>query len=281
MSNIFTFPSGMKVEMRARSITKLRETLQKFKTDSIIGAQTAALQEATVKLVDVGDYLSDRIAGPDGSVNWIDATSEDRIAGLMATRIISFADGKHYKMECTCGRCDKKFVRNTDLRRIEDGGDIVYWNFEKEVDQRAFKEGRPFEGKLGDKLIKWRMLYGRDEELIERVSQNDPNAITEDLNLNARIISVEGIERNDVMGWISEIGDDRIGLEDMMSESSHGVDLTVDIKCPWCNNNDESSVPFDLEFWIPVVEKGKVLRRRRRNKALAKKGKKGSTITTG
>ena len=270
MSEIIEFPSGMKVEMRARSISELRETLKGFR-DSICESHTAALEGATAKLVDVGDYPPDRVtASGGGGVKWSGATTEDRIYGLMATRIISFDKGAHYDMECTCERCDKKYMRKVNLHRVEDGGDIVVWGFDNEDHRKRFNEGIPFEGKLGDKLVKWRMAYGDDELLIERVAQGNPNAKTDDLNLRTRIVEVEGVHNNDVMKWIESLGDERIDLQDMMSEATHGVDLVIDTKCVWCNASQEATIPFDLEFWIPMVAAERNRRRRRRDKALMK-----------
>lgn len=267
MSEIITFPTGMQVEMRARSISELRKTLDGFR-DSIVESHTAALEGATVKLVSVGDYPEQRISGPEGSVNWMGATTEDRIFGLIATRIVSFDKGRHYQMGCYCERCDKKYTRLVDLRRVEDGGDLVCWGFEEEHNRLAFKEGRPFEGKIGEKLVKWRMAYGDDELLIERISQGDPNARTEELNLNSRIVDVEGMHRGDVLKWIETLGDERIALQEMMQEASAGVDTIIDTKCPWCHATGESTIPFDLEFWVPVVANERNRRKARRNKAL-------------
>jgi hypothetical protein len=258
----------MQVEMRARSISELRDTLRGFK-DSIVSSHTAALKSATKRLVSIGDYPPGRVEASEGEgVNWLKATTEDRIFGLIATRIISFDAGKHYRMECTCERCDRKHTKNVDLRRIEDGGDLVCWDFEDEKHREAFKNGAPFEGKLGEKTVKWRMAYGEDELLIERLCQNNPKAKTDELNLNARIVEVSDMHRNDVMKWIESMGDERIDLQDLMAEATHGVDLVINVKCPWCNGPGESTIPFDLEFWIPMVATERDRRQRRRDKAL-------------
>jgi len=268
MSEIITFPSRMKVEMRGRSISELRETLKGFR-DSICESHTAALEGATVRLVEIGDYPEGRIVAEDGvGVNWLKVTTEDRLFGLMATRIISFDKGANYQMECTCARCDKPYIRKVDLRPIDEGGEILVWNLEGEENLKRFKDGNPFEGKLRDKLIKWRMAYGEDEALIEKVSQSNPNAKTDDLTLRARIIEVEGLNNNDIMSWLSGLGDERIDLQDMMAETTHGVDLVVDTKCAWCHAAQEAAIPFDLEFWIPMVAAERNRRRRRRDKAL-------------
>lgn len=257
----------MEVEMRARSVSELRQTLSGFR-DSLVGAQTAALEGATVKLVSPGDYPVERIAGVDDSVNWIKATTEDRLYGLLATRVISFEKGRHYRMENACERCPKKYMHDVDLRRVEDGGDIVVWEFEDDDHRDRFKKDIPFEGMLGDKLVKWRMAYGEDEQLIERVSDGNPNAKTDELSLRTRIVEVEGINSNDISKWLESLGDERLELQDMMSEATHGVDLVVDTKCVWCNSSQEATIPFDLEFWIPVVARERDRRRDRRDKAL-------------
>ncbi|MCP4568960.1 MAG: hypothetical protein GY841_15400 [FCB group bacterium] len=269
MSEIIQFPTRMQVEMHGRSVSELRETLKGFKS-SLVASQTAALEAASVKIISIGDYPEDRITKDDDQVNWEKATSEDRIYGLKATRLLSFSDGAHYKMENNCERCDKKFVKKVDLRRVEDGGDIVCWEFEYEEHRDAFKRGVPFEGKLRDRLIKWRLLYGEDEAQIERIAQNNPNANTSDLTFNMKIVEVEGMHRNDVDAWLKTLGDERIELQDMMAEASAGVDLVVDAQCPWCDCVQDATIPFDLEFWIPVVQTQRDRRRRRREKALKK-----------
>jgi len=269
MSEIVTFPTGMQVEMKSRSVSELRATLKGFK-NSLVASSTSALEAASVRLVSAGNYPEDRITKDNDQVNWAKATSEDRLWGLVATRILSFSAGAHYKMEVNCGNCSKNFQREVDLRRIEDGGEIVCWDFENEEHQVAFKKGIPFEGKLGDLTIKWRMLYGEDEALIENIAKGNPDVNTDELSLNIKIVEVEGKHRNDVEKWIKTLGDERIELQDMISEASAGVDLVIDVKCPWCDCEQESSVPFDLEFWIPVVAQERTRRRRRREKALKK-----------
>jgi len=273
MSEIITFPTRMKVEMQGRSVAEFRSTLKGMR-NSIVQSHTAALEAATAKLVDVGDYPESRILGPEDSVNWLQATTEDRIWGLIGTRVNSYGDGANYNMKVQCDRCPKSYTRRTDLRPIEDGGDLVIWGFEKDEHREAFKQGLPFEGKLGERGIKWRMAYGTDEELIEKLSKDNPNAETDDLNLNCRIVEVEGMHRNDVMSWIRKLGDDRIALTDLMSEASAGVDLVVDTRCPWCNSDGEATIPFDLEFWIPVVAAERDRRRRRKDAALIRMAEK-------
>ncbi len=272
MQKIIEFPTRMRVEMRGRSISEMRTTLSNLR-DSIVGTHSAALNAATVKLVDKGDYPEARITGKDGGVNWLKATSQDRIYGLIAIRILSFENGSHYRMDCNCDRCDKKYTHDVDLNRLEDGGDIVCWEFEHEEHREAFQNEVPFEGKLGDKAIKWRTSFGEDESLIERISQNNPKAKTDELSLNTRIVEIEGIDRNDVPKWIEGLGDERIEIEDIMSEATAGVDLVVDTQCPWCKRKEETSIPFDLEFWIPVVVSERNRRHKRKTRALAKAAK--------
>jgi hypothetical protein len=272
---IITFPTRMKVKMRGRSISEMRDTLRGFR-NSIVGSHTEALKASTIELVESGDYPEERIAGPDGTVNWGKATSEDRIFGIIAVRRLSYSSGNTYKMQVTCGRCDKEFVREVDLRTIEDGGDLLKWEFEDEEDRESFKHGIPFEGEVGGKLVKWRMLYGDDELLIEKIGSKDPNIKIEEIGMNMRIVDVEGIHRNDVPGWIKTLGDDWITLNEMMNETSAGVDLMVDGKCPWCNASKEYSVPFDVEFWVPAMQTTKLRRDRRRAAALEKQTKNGN-----
>lgn len=269
---IITFPTRMKVKMRGISISEMRSMLQSFRV-SIIGSHTDVLKTATVELVDVGDYPEEHIVGKDGTVDWLKATSEDRIWGIMSMRRISYPSGDSYKMAVNCNRCDKEFVRDVDLRSIEDGGDILVWEFENEEHRSAFKNGIPFEGRLGDKTIKWRMLYGEDEALIEKISTSNPNAATDELGMNARIVEVEGMHRNDVPAWVKTISSEWFDLTDMMAEATAGVDLMVEGRCPFCNAVDDYSVPFDLEFWIPAVQKTKDRRSRRRTAILTKKGR--------
>lgn len=268
---IITFPTRMQVKMRGRSISEMRATLRGFRT-SIVSSITEALKASTVELIDVGDYPDDHIAGPDGTVKWGRATSEDRIFGQMAVRRLSYSSGDTYNMSVSCSRCDSEFVHEVDLRTMADGGDILTWEFEDEEDRKAFKSGIPFDGEVGDKLVKWRLLYGDDETLIEKIGKRDSNVDTMDLTLNSRIIEVEGIHRNDVPAWIKKLGDDWITLNEMMNEASCGVDLVVEAACPSCGHGGDYSIPFDAEFWVPAIVTAKAIRERRRQAAMMKRG---------
>lgn len=267
---IIVFPSRMKVKMRGRSISEMRTTLKGFRT-SIVGSITEALKSSTVELVDVGDYPDARIVGPEGSVNWSKATAEDRIWGSIGIRRVSYSSGNSYNMSVNCTRCDNVFVNEVDLRSIDNGGDILIWEFEDEGDRKSFKEGLPFEGKICGKIVKWRMLYGDDEGLIEKIAKNNPQNDTEELGLNMRIVEVEGMDRNDVPGWLKTLGDDWIILTEMMNEASAGVDLIVEGRCPHCNASGDYTLPFDAEFWVPAIMSAKTRRDRRREKAMMKR----------
>lgn len=270
---IITFPSRMQVKMRGRSISEMRATLRGFRT-SIVGSITEALKASTVELIDVGDYPEEHITTSDGSMNWQKATSEDRIYGQIGIRRVSYSSGDVYNMSVDCPRCDNGFIQEVDLRSIEDGGDILLWGFESEKNRESFKQGIPFSGEVGGKLVKWRMLYGEDEALIEKISKKNPKQDTEELGLNMRIVEVEGIHRNDVPGWIKSMGDDWIQLSEMMNEASAGVDLVVEGMCPHCNATGDYALPFDAEFWVPAVTRAKTRRDRRREKAMMKRSQK-------
>ncbi len=262
-NRIFTFPTGMQVEMKGRSISGMKATVNDMMS-SLVNAHTKALEDATAKLVDPGPYDPEEIAGPNDTVKWLDALSEDRLYGLIATRLVTYPEGHIYQMEIACMRCPNKTPHKTDLRNEPDGDLLVYEMPEEALEK--FKQGEPFEVTVLDKKVTWKQLTGKHERIVEKLARQEPNADTDDLAMGLRIIEIEGLHRNDKMDWIKGLGAERITMQDDMSEQTCGVDTVIDVVCQHCKSRFEAALPFDADFWVPL-QKFRDRRRRRLREA--------------
>jgi hypothetical protein len=265
-TQVFTFPSGMQVELQGRSISSMKKTIEKMR-GGMVATQTEALQDATVRLVEPGYYKNERIASG-GRVNWDNALSEDRVYGLLATRCVSYTDGHEFNMEISCGNCGVRMPWFYDLRPVNDGGELVVYHFTEE-DGEIFRSGEPFEGVFMGKKIKWGMLSGHDEGVIEKLGMQDPDLDTDDLSLAMRIKELEGVDPSDKVQWISELGEERLELQEMMEDHGCGLDTMMSVFCKTCQTRDETPLPFGIaDFWVPLTK----IRKRRRERSAKARG---------
>jgi hypothetical protein len=262
-NRIFTFPSRLQVELKGRSITGMKETVNQMST-SLVDAHTKALQDATVKMIDPGPYDQSKIADSNGRIQWLNALSEDRLYGLIATRLVTYPEGNLYNMQIACLRCPNKTPHQANLLNEPDGDLLVYEMPEESYE--LFKSQQPFEVSVEGQKVLWRQLTGKDEKLIEKLARQDPNADTDDLAMGLRIIEIEGVHANDKMDWIKGLGAERLELQDDMSEQTCGVDTVIDVVCQHCKSRFEAPLPFDADFWVPL-QKFRDRRRQRLKKA--------------
>ena len=233
----------------------------------MVDTQTEALKDATVRLVDPGYYKQESISS-NSVVDWGKAITEDRLYGLIATRVVSYTNGHEYNMEISCSHCGGKLAWYYDLRPVsEEGGELVVVNF-TEKNGEIFRSGEPFEMDFMGKKIKWKMLTGQEESVIEKLGLQDPDMDTDDLSMAMRLKEVEGVDPTDKVSWIANMGEERLDLQTMMEDSACGLDTVMEVFCKACQTRNESPLPFDADFWVPL---GK-LRKKRRERAAKARG---------
>lgn len=264
-SQVFTFPSGMQVEMKGRSISAMKKTIEKM-GGGMVGTQTSALEDATLRLVNPGFNDPGKIASGTG-VNWPNALAEDRVYGLIATRIVSYEKGYEYNMEISCSYCGNRIGWYFNLHpHDQEEGELLVYPFAPENGE-IFKSGEPFEIEFMEKKIKWNMLTGKDEDVIEKLGMQDPDLDTDDLSLAMRLKEIEGVDPNDKVAWVEDLGEERLDLQGMMEEQGCGIDTIMEVFCKSCQKRSEQPLPFDADFWVPL---DKVRKRRRARSAKAR-----------
>jgi hypothetical protein len=237
---------------------------------SITDAFTDALKDATVRLVDTGDNPPENVQGKSGGVNWLTASSEDRIYGLKALRILSYPEGHKASLEISCQRCPERFVWNADLRDMPEG-DIAVFRMDEEAAER-YRAGELFEIDVAGKHIKFRMLTGKDEKSIEQIGRRDPDTDTQEIQTAMQLVEVEGVHPNDKRSWLRGLGEESVDLQISMAEASFLIDTVIEVYCPHCRSRFETMVPFgQADFWIPL-EKARTARQRMRERLLVSKG---------
>jgi len=262
-TQVFTFPSRMQVEMRGRTISAMKRTIEKLR-GGLVDAHTEALEDATVKLIDAGDYPHNTISNAQGGVQWMNAIAEDRIYGLLATRMVTYKDGHEYNMELACLRCNERLGWSEDIRTAPEGSLVIYHMTEENA--KIFKSGEPFELNFMGKQIKWKMLVGKDESVIEKLGRQDPDVDTDDLSLAMRLKEIEDVNVSDKVSWVASLGEERLDLQALMEEQACGLDTMMDVFCTQCQGRFEHPLPFDADFWVPL---GKIRKRRRARSARA------------
>lgn len=182
-----------------------------------------------------------------------DLLTADRFFILLILRSTSY--GSEYKFTLTCGSCNQRFPHKVTLDDTE--------AFPVKVPEDGASE--PFEVKLpikGDTL-KFRLLRGEDEKAIERAANqaiNRGDAVGDPaytLRLARHIVAINsdsvGPEKmSDTNRYIEKlIGKDSVALRNAIEAADCGVDITLRLNCPRCDDFIEQSMPMTAEFFRP------------------------------
>lgn len=177
----------------------------------------------------------------------------DRFFILLILRSTSY--GSEYKFNMTCGACNQRFQHKVTLDDVD--------TFPiKTLDADATE---PFEVTLpaSQDVIKFRLLRGDDEKAIQKYADQafsrgdtagDP---TYTYRIARHVTAINSTDYDvsrisEVNRYIEKlIGRDSVALRNAIEKADCGVDITIRMNCPKCDDFIEQSMPMTAEFFRP------------------------------
>lgn len=245
-------PSGLVLQIRAlkgreaKLLTDKNAIRQGVFLDNILNACTEGV-------VDPGIYQA---SAPNKPFDWGQVLIGDRMFALIKIREATFGSEYGFKVQCKDGLCRERFDYLIDLEQL--GTKPL-----SQEDQEVMRGDGVFTTTLSDgKEVKYKLARGLDEKLAAR-SRSTDTAVIE--MLSRRIVSIEGVgevKQSDISSGRVVKGV-RTYLEDLdWSElvkllrrlDSHdcGVETEISIECPKCGGVQETQLPFERNFFLPM-----------------------------
>lgn len=242
MSATIVCPSGLSLVirgMRGRELKVLSDR-NAFRTGTFFDRILTACTES---VIDSGPYVVD----DRGGLNWDNVLIGDRIYVMIQIRIETY--GKEFSFRSQCGECGQKGEYDADLSSLP-------VQQLPEEDRESFKAGQALEGSLpdGKTKVRFRLGTGTDEKkVLQLASVGKVNNEDSVLNmLSRRIESIEGVERVKTYLEDAPLGDVTKLLKEL-NKRDCGVDTTIEMVCPVCNQFTKVIVPVgSAPFWLPV-----------------------------
>lgn len=245
-----TSPSGMVLTIRGLKGKELDDfaNRQTNKRKNITLRMCAA---CTTSVKDPGPYDLQE----DLSLDWTEVLVGDLSYAIIAIRQATFRDTRDevFTFKQACPSCEHKFEWGVDLLELEK----KEWS---KSDRERYKTNPTYECKLmlsgyGDSVdgtytVSHRLLTGADQGKKRPKGKEDSvvYGVAERL-VEVRRPNGETISKSDVYSWLGELDlSDLDSLAEMMDEVDCGVDTTLLIECPACEEEWHVELPFE-SFW--------------------------------
>ena len=258
-------PSGMSGVIRPMKVSEGRKL-----TDRDLDRRglivESIINECWIETIDVGPYSFKEGANGKPVVEWHKVLQGDRVYLLFELGVVTY--GERYDFHRNCRFCGRRFEWS-----INCDTDVTIYEL-SEASREKIRAGDnrfPYVCEHGDPKQKsqlwFKLITGADERVIQRVTEDSPEAIMEQ-SLSMRIVEIEGVAPGDKLDWIRELTfAEAFGLTEEFDEHDCGVESEILVACPRCNNEQETTIPFDQDFILRTgsrKRKRKSKRRRRR-----------------
>jgi hypothetical protein len=281
-----TLPGGgrvLAVTLRPATIAEQLVTRNKLLEGDAFGAFTAHLAACTVAVADPGRWAA--APGKDGKppacpLDWAAVPSGLRLQAAMRLRIGSDPEGHKVDVEMIdpwARREDRVFVATVDIRPIEEGGELVWYDPEDpEAVVNAIVSGDPIPVTVGPYTVRVQPPSGAQEgrfaaaiKALGRKSLSDAE-LQKEIEIRAKVISiasVDGEHPNDLPTWVGDLDPSLFAeLEAALDTVQWGVDLAFSVEGP-SKRPVAGTVPFDALLTMRPQKPAEDLRARRRARA--------------
>lgn len=270
-SDVFELPSTLRMEMHGVGLPEenILATGDNRNSDEILDRVFAACWANTA---DPGPYA----LGAGGAPPWADIVQCDRFVLMLYLRALSYRDGHIYETDIHHDECDTTFPWEVDIFK-----DLPIRALTKDAIERV-RTGTPFETKIGDRMVRYKLPTSRDLQFQEKLQEQFPDRLMA-ATLRARLVEVEGVEKRDLMDWLDGNnrtsdkfpgldGDEVEELRDAYDRVDGGIDTDVMVQCrkPACRKSFVHTIPFGKGFLAP--SRGIQARRRARRLGLGSSG---------
>jgi hypothetical protein len=200
---------------------------------------------------------------PDETFDSLDLLNGDRVYLLFALRGITHGNIYEFLFTCPNEDCTKSSIQEYDLNKLQ--GNIKYPKYPKEPVRVVL----PYLSELTNRevWVELRYLRGRDNRIIEK-NQRARQRITGvkadqlddsiEANLNLAIVNINGVlDRMKIEKLIKQMHSrDTATIRQFLTETSPGIDISIDITCPECNQSVKTDLPMTESFFRPKNPKG-------------------------
>lgn len=185
----------------------------------------------------------------DKRINPDELISGDRNALMVALRITGY--GAEYKAEIDCPECGTKSEQSFNLSELKI----------KRLEVEPVAEGSnlfELELPISKKAVRVKFLTGSDEQEMLTIAERKKksgivaaSAVTD--RLNRSIVSVAGItDKTKISMFVRNMpARDSLALRKFLDNQEPGIDMSVYMSCPSCNEESEVSMPLGASFFWP------------------------------
>jgi len=185
----------------------------------------------------------------DKSINPDELISGDRNALMVALRITGY--GAEYKAEIDCPACGAKSEQSFNLSELKI----------KRLAVDPVAEGSnlfELELPISKKSVRVKFLTGEDEQEMMTIADRkkksgivSSSAVTD--RLSRSIVSVAGITDKTKIGMFvrNMPARDSLALRKFLDNQEPGIDMSVYMSCPSCNEESEVTMPLGASFFWP------------------------------
>ena len=230
---------------------------------------------ATQRLAQSGksiDWLFRKcIQFPDGKFDPINLLVGDRVFLLYYLRGITHGNEYEFIVKCGNEDCGKSSTQTYDLNMLQSTITVP----EKNIGTEPFKVVLPHLSKLtgADFWVKVRFMRGYDlqsiinqrrttkkvQSMTRPANVQAPETIDDSIedNLNLLIVEAMGSEdRTKIHSLVSKMHSvDTATIREFLRKNSPGIDATITINCPDCNNEMKMELPITESFFRPTVRR--------------------------
>ena len=166
----------------------------------------------------------------------------DRYFLMLAIRRITFGDDYDFKVRCmTCGQTFQISVNLAELpvKKLEGDPDATHTI----TLPRTKKE------------VTFKLLRGRDEKKIATAMRKSPQELIR-LSLYLHTVAIDGDDNVSEKFFETLPGADSLYYRRKIDEVTCGIDTTVEVECPECDNEFEVQLPMNETFFFPNTRSG-------------------------
>jgi len=239
-TEVIDLPSGGKLYSKDSPLSegKLELKYMTTKEEDILMSENLITQGVVI------DKLLDSLIVTQG-VKQEQLVLGDKNAVLVASRILAY--GPHYT-------CEVANPNNLE-QKIEHTFDLTECPFKEAVDGVDYSDNSfDFETPVGKNKIKFKLLTGVEEKLIEKdLEQSKKIGYNSEITTRLRytIIEVDGDNKQETISVFSQnmLARDSMALRNYIQEISPDIDLTSEIEIG--GNTVSVSIPLTVEFFWP------------------------------
>lgn len=174
----------------------------------------------------------------------------DRLAAILATRIVSLGDKFSFKIQCaskSCNNVDQAYIMLSSLEKTQ------MKNPEKQIREDEFADG---------KTIEWHILRPQDMKWLEKARKKMKKKKDMTLMILSRVDKIDGVEiqrqgaklKDSIRVLQSLSIGERNSIRNLFREKEGDIDLDINHECSVCGHEFTQRLELTEDFFFPSGE---------------------------